>query len=69
MSAEPVYICPMHPEVRAANACKCPKCRMRLVPEGAKFGILQHMLGNPLHLAAMVVIMLAAMAAAMMFMK
>ena len=69
MSAEAVYICPMHPEVRAANACKCPKCRMRLVPEGAKFGILQHMLGNPLHLAAMVVIMLAAMAAAMMFMK
>jgi Heavy metal binding domain len=69
MSAAPVYICPMHAEVRAANACKCPRCRMRLVPEGAKLGILQHMLDDPLYVAAMVVVMLAAMAAAMMFMK
>jgi len=69
MSAEPVYVCPMHPEVRAANACKCPRCRMRLVPEGSRFGILGHVLGDPVHAAAMVVMMLAAMAAAMLLMK
>jgi len=42
---------------------------MRLVPEGAKFGILHHMLDDPLHVAAIVVMMLAAMVAAMMLMR
>jgi hypothetical protein len=42
---------------------------MPLVPEGARFGILRHMLGNPLHLVVMVAIMLAVMAAAMMMTK
>jgi len=65
----PIHVCPMHPEVRAANACKCPRCRMRLVPEGARLGIIAQVLDDPLHLAAIVVMTLAATAAAMLFMK
>jgi hypothetical protein len=42
---------------------------MDLVPEGAKFGILRHMAGNPLHLAVMVVVMVVLMAVAMMMIK
>ena len=29
-----VYTCPMHPEVRQNHPGRCPKCNMRLVPEG-----------------------------------
>jgi FtsP/CotA-like multicopper oxidase with cupredoxin domain len=29
------YVCPMHPEVTAQEAGKCPKCGMRLVPRKA----------------------------------
>jgi hypothetical protein len=69
MSVAPVYICPMHSDVRRAGAGKCPHCNMELVPEGTRFGILRHMASNPLHLAVMVAVMLALMGAAMMMMK
>lgn len=29
----PVYVCPMHPEVRSEQPGDCPKCGMHLVPE------------------------------------
>ena len=60
------YLCPMHPEIREAHPAKCPKCGMNLVPEDARFPFLRHMLGSPWHIAAMVGVMLALMAAAMM---
>lgn len=28
-----VHVCPMHPEVRQQGPRRCPKCRMKLVPE------------------------------------
>lgn len=63
------YICPMHPDVREATVGKCPKCRMDLIPEGARFGILRHIMSSPLHLAVMTVLMLAIMAAVMMMQR
>ena len=60
-SGEQTYICPMHPEVRQPGAGKCPKCRMDLVPEGARFGMLRHMIKSPLPIIIMVAIMVAAM--------
>ncbi|HZR70096.1 MAG TPA: heavy metal-binding domain-containing protein [Burkholderiales bacterium] len=68
MSA-PVYVCPMHSEVRAPGPGTCPHCHMQLVREGTRFAILKHMTSSPLHIAVMVVVMLAVMAAAMMLMK
>jgi heavy metal-binding protein len=65
MSA-PVYVCPMHADVRAAAPGTCPHCHMKLVAEGTRFGILKHMVSSPLHIAVMVAIMLAVMAAVMM---
>jgi Heavy metal binding domain len=61
-----VYLCPMHSDVRAAGPGKCPKCGMALLPEGARFGLLRHMLGSPSHLIVMGVLMVAVMAAIMM---
>jgi hypothetical protein len=61
-----VYTCPMHSDVRQPNAGKCPKCGMALLPEGTRFALLRHMIGNPLHLAVMIVGMVAVMAALMM---
>ena len=55
------YVCPMHPEVRQPNPGKCPKCRMDLVPEGARFGMLRHMIKSPLLIVIMAVLMVAAM--------
>jgi hypothetical protein len=65
MSA-PVYVCPMHADVRSPAPGKCPHCNMALVQEGAKFAVFRHFLSSPLHIAVMVVVMLALMAAAMM---
>ena len=62
------YICPMHSKVRQAQPGKCPDCGMDLVPEGTRFGMLQHVAKNPLMLAVMVVIMIAIMTAAMKLM-
>jgi hypothetical protein len=56
-----VYVCPMHPEVRQPNPGKCSKCRMDLVPEGAKFAMLRHMIRSPFVIIVMVVAMAAAM--------
>jgi hypothetical protein len=60
------YICPMHSNVRQAGPGKCPRCGMALLPEGARFALLRHMLSNPLHLAVMLLVMLALMAFVMM---
>jgi hypothetical protein len=64
-----VYTCPMHPEVRRPGPGKCPKCGMDLIPEGARFGMLRHMLSSPMHIAIMAAAMLALMAAAMMMLR
>jgi len=61
-----IYICPMHSKVRQDGPGKCPDCGMALLPEGARFGLLRHMLGSPLHIAIMVGAMVAVMAVAMM---
>ena len=60
------YICPMHAEVRETQPGRCPDCGMNLVPEGARFKFLRHMLGSPMHIAVMAGIMVVVMAAAMM---
>jgi hypothetical protein len=62
------YVCPMHPKIRQAEPGKCPRCGMNLLPENARFGLLRHMFGSPLHISIMAAAMLALMAAAMMMM-
>jgi len=66
MSGAPVYICPMHTDVKASAATKCPRCGMRLVARDARHPLLQHMLSSPLHIAIMIAVMLPVMAAVMM---
>ena len=66
MNAAPVYICPMHTDVKASGPSKCTRCGMKLVPQGAKHPFLSHMLSSPLHIALMVAVMVAVMAAVMM---
>jgi hypothetical protein len=61
-----IYLCPMHPDVRRQNPGKCPKCGMALLPEGARFGMLRHIMSRPLHLMIMIGVMIAVMAAVMM---
>jgi hypothetical protein len=56
----------MQPEVRQATLGKCRKCGMALVPEGARFALLQHMIRNPRMLVALAAIMAAVMVVAMM---
>ena len=41
------FVCPMHPAVRQDHPGACPECGMDLVPEGARFGMLRHMLSMP----------------------
>ena len=60
------YVCPMHAQVRQSNPGKCPKCGMDLLPEGARFGMLRHMVKSPLMIIIMVAIMVVIMAAIMM---
>ena len=67
--AAPMYYCPMHSAVRQSAPGKCTRCGMDLVPEGSRFGLLRHMLGNPVHLVIMLCLMAAVMAAAMMLMR
>ena len=64
-----MYICPMHKDVREPGPGKCPACGMALVPEGTRFALLHHMMGNKLHLAVMLTVMIAAMAAIMMMLR
>jgi len=42
---------------------------MNLIAEGTRFGLLRHMLGDPIHLVAMVGAMALIMAAAMTWMR
>ena len=65
-SGGPIYLCPMHPDVRQPQSGKCPKCGMDLLPEGTKFAMLRHIFSNPVHLIVMAAVMLALMAATMM---
>jgi hypothetical protein len=65
-AATPVYICPMHSDVRQSASGKCPRCGMALVPENTRFALLRHMFGSPLHIVIMAAVMVAIMAAAMM---
>jgi hypothetical protein len=66
MSAAPVYMCPMHTDVKASEPSKCTRCGMKLVPQDARHPWLQHVLSNPLHIAIMIAVMVALMAAVMM---
>jgi heavy metal-binding protein len=68
-TAARAYTCPMHSDVHEAAPGKCPHCGMALLPEGARFGLLRHMLGSPLHVTLMLAVMAALMAAAMMMMR
>ena len=63
------YTCPMLSDVRDVAPGKCPHCGMALVPQGARFALLRHMLSSPLHVAVMLVVMAAVMATAMMMMR
>jgi len=65
MAEGEVYICPMHRNVREAQAGKCAECGMDLLPEGTRFGMLRHMVKSPLMLIAMVVVMIGVMMFAM----
>lgn len=49
-SAPLSFHCPMHAEVNQTSPGVCPKCGMDLVPEGARFGMLRHMLSMPKHM-------------------
>jgi hypothetical protein len=60
-SAGPVYLCPMHAEVRQPNPGKCPKCGMDLLPEGTRFAMLRHMSQSPMMIVVMLAIMIAIM--------
>ena len=62
----PAYICPMHKDTRQAGPGKCRHCGMALLPEGARFGMLRHMLSSPKHIVVMLGLMALLMAAAMM---
>lgn len=59
----------MHKNVRQTGPGKCPECGMALLPEGARFGLVRHMLSSPMHIVLMAVVMLALMATAMMLMR
>lgn len=62
----PVYICPMHKDVREAAPGKCPVCGMALVREGTRFAMLQHIMSNPLPLVVLGAIMVVLIIASMM---
>jgi hypothetical protein len=68
-TATAIYVCPMHAEVREARPGRCPACGMNLLPQGARFMLLRHMLGNPLPLVALAGVMIVVMAAATMMMR
>lgn len=60
------YICPMHKDVRSSGPGQCSHCDMALIPEGARFPMLRHMLSNPMHIVVTLGAMAVLMAAAMM---
>jgi hypothetical protein len=59
----------MHKDVRQAGPGKCPHCGMALLPEGARFAIVRHLMSSPMHLVVMGAVMVALMAAAMMMLR
>jgi heavy metal-binding protein len=67
--AAAAYICPMHHAVRQPAPGKCPQCGMDLMPEGTRFALVRHMLGNPLHVMAMLALMVVVMAIVMMVIR
>ena len=69
MNATPVYICPMHASVREPRPGPCPTCGMDLVPEGARFALLRHMLGSPVRVAIMASVLIVVMAAGTMIVR
>jgi hypothetical protein len=64
-----IYVCPMHKDVRRPSPGVCTHCGMALIPEGARFGMLQHMLSSPRPMMVMAAVMIALMAAVMMMLK
>ncbi len=60
------YFCPMHRDIRRPGPGKCPKCGMDLLPEGARFGMLRHMVKSPVMIGIMIAIMAAVIALLMM---
>ena len=68
-SGGPVYICPMHKDVRRPSPGQCLHCGMALIPEGARFPMLRHMLSSRMHMGLMLGAMALLMAAAMMMSK
>jgi Heavy metal binding domain len=65
-NGEPIYTCPMHKSVRQSEPGKCPQCNMALLPEGARFAMLRHILSNPLPMMVMGAIVVVMVIAAMM---
>ena len=63
-----VYVCPMHSGVRQPGPGTCPECGMDLLPEGTRFAMLRHMMSKPLHIAVMVAVTIAIVAAVMVLM-
>ena len=59
------YFCPMHADVGTSEPGTCPVCGMALVAEEPRFPFLRHVFGNPLHLAAMAILMVVLMGVAM----
>jgi hypothetical protein len=55
----------MHRKVRQSTPGKCSKCGMDLMPEGARFGLLRHMMKSPAHVAIMAAVMVGIMVAIM----
>jgi heavy metal-binding protein len=64
VSAQPNFHCPMHTEVNQRIPGVCPKCGMELVPEGARFGMVRHILSMPRHMVFVLGVMLWRMAGA-----
>jgi hypothetical protein len=64
--SHPIYLCPMHTNIRQSFPGVCRKCGMPLVSENTHFALLQHMTSNRLHLIVMLLLILVVMASVMM---
>ena len=63
------YICPMHADVRQPGPGRCPSCGMALVPEGARFGLFQHLRGNLVHVIAVVLLTISVISLVMLWVR
>jgi hypothetical protein len=63
------FVCPMHQDIHAESAGKCPKCGMPLLAQSTRFALVQHLAANPMMLAVMFAAMFALMAGAMLMMR